>query len=568
MSDQFVSTGDAELDGLMQEKGFVNIQDLLGAILASPDQTLAADPEMQALQAAYAIEAQLFHEANAVDMPSLGKAALMELESLSDLYADTRGWSTTGRSYQGYQQFGVPVDPISDSARVKLVKQAYHTFYRDPLARNIIRSYVHLTVGKGIQVRFRGNNAKSAQERWSAIAKCNDFELKYRDYLALCYLLGEWFIVRHPRVNNKYWKKGKPRSDRKALMNHLQSIPPDEIVLSSITPLELDSIYCSKGNREIPMYYGITIGDAAADALDAEKAPSSGWPRGFWADDITHLSVDALMGGRGISILAPVMKHLSYYRLFQLDRVTLNAIRARIPLIRKVVGGPTRKRALSSAMQQDALPTPGTIFVVDEKEQWDFPSTPQDGASANRDGRSILLMVAAGVSLPEFLVSGDAGGANYASQLIASSPLVSMFEDLRSRFGLQLCQLIEEVCGDEPEIIFPEIVLEDLLKVVQGNSILYRDGVLSRPTYAARAGLDYEYEQSLRQADAESDPYSLYPEPRKDPDDSYTQDYTGATPPQNPTQASGDPRLILPGAAIGQAKTKQEPPAAPPAAKE
>jgi hypothetical protein len=553
---QFTPTGDSDVDALMHEEGFKNVREVLAALSATP--TFHDDPQMCALMASYKVEAELFHAANALELPYVTQGVCKELESLSDLYKDTRGFNMVSPS-TSKQRYGVPIDPISDSLREKLVKQAYHVFWRDPLARNIIRSYVHLTVGGGIQVRFVGKDAKRAQERWNIIAKCNNWELKYRDYLALSYLLGEWFLLRSPRVNNDFWGKGKPRSDRAKVLKKLQSTPPEDIVISSISPLEISDILCSKGNREIPMYYAVAQGDSVADVLDAEKAGVHGnqWPRGFWADDVTHMCVDDLLGGRGSSILAPVLKHLSYYRLFQLDRVTLNAIRARIPLIRKVTGGSARKSALRTAMDTDKLPHPGTIFIVDKDEQWDFPSTPQDGASANRDGRAILLMISAGVTLPEFMVSGDAGGANYASQLVASSPMVSMFKFLRERFGIQLCQLIEEVVGDEPEIIFPEIIVEDVLKVVQANSILYRDGVLSRATYSARCGLEYEVEQQARKADEESDPHSLYPDQRKKPGE-FDVDHTGATPPATPSVAGGNKGIILPGAAIGQARKDSE----------
>lgn len=558
----FHPTGDSEVDALLEEKGFKSIRELLDEIVNSKEKGLSDDPEMNALYASYMVEAQLFHEVNSLALPKMHGQSVTEMETLNDLYKDTMGYTSAAYGY-GANRYGVPIEPMSDAMRTKLVRQAYHIFYRDPLARNIIRSYVHLTVGKGIQVRFMGPNAKKAQERWDIIAKCNDWELKYRDYLAMEYLLGEWFLLRSPRVKNKHWDAGKPRSDRKAVLKELQKVDPEDVVISSISPLEIDAILCSKGNREIPMYYVVAADNNVANDLGAEtgsKRPDDGqqWPRGFWADDVTHMCVDDLLGGRGITILAPVMKYLSYYRLFQLDRVTLNAIRARIPLIRKVTGGPTRKSALKTAMDTDKLPHPGTIFIVDKDEMWDFPSTPQDGASANRDGRGLLLMISAGVTLPEFMVSGDAGGANYASQLVASSPMVSMFAFFRARFGVQLCRLIEEVCGDDPEVVFPEIVIEDILKVVQANSILYRDGVLSRPTYAARAGLDYEYEDEARKQDEEANPHSLYPDQRKEPGQ-FDQDTSGATPPNTPSVAGGNSKTILPGAAIGQSKQPKAP---------
>ena len=47
------------------------------------------------------------------------------------------------------------------------------------------------------------------------------------------------------------------------------------------------------------------------------------------------------------------------------------------------------------------------------------------------DGRHILLNIAAGSGLAEYMVTGDASNANYSSSMVAESPAVKEFEDIQ-----------------------------------------------------------------------------------------------------------------------------------------
>lgn len=142
------------------------------------------------------------------------------------------------------------------------------------------------------------------------------------------------------------------------------------------------------------------------------------------------------------------------------------------------------------------------------------------GASNNPN----LLLVAAhlrrsiGVrwTMPEYLVSGDASNANYASTSVAAESWVRsrradqrffgrhhesmlwkaarMAYDLGwfSAFDLSWNQIR---CWLEIHVGYPDVATKDFLQIAQANSQMIADGYKSRRTAATEQGLDYEIER-------------------------------------------------------------------------
>jgi len=474
-----------------------------GCAHADPDVLLdwlfTADPLLEELRE------DLHEEAN-----TLRLVRATERETLSDLARDTRTWNAMGR--------GLRVLPLSQTNRQRVLKQCNHLYYRDPLARCIIKTYTYLTCGKGMRVLFPADVDPdgAAQARWDIIAQANDWERRYRDIITLTYLLGEWFVVRKPLVEDRYWDEAAGRPDADALRAYLAALPPEAITINSLSPLEVEEVVAAPTNRERPWAYKLasdTRTDVDASLRNSPRAPGQPWPDVFYANDVTHFKVDDLsLTDRGRPILEPVLRQIAYYRMFQLDRLTMTAIRTRIPLIRKIGGsGPKRKAGRKAAMEAHKLPRPGTVAIVGRDEEWIYPGGPPDGASAAEDGRTILLQIATGVNLPEFMVTADASNANLASTLAQSSPILAMFNDYRGRFAACFADMIEEIVGVRPQIEFPEIVRDELLKVVQAFSIMFRDGVVSRGTYRARVGLDPDEDERLADERDEAQPHDFGP---------------------------------------------------------
>ncbi|MGQ0637313.1 MAG: phage portal protein [Planctomycetaceae bacterium] len=129
----------------------------------------------------------------------------------------------------------------------------------------------------------------------------------------------------------------------------------------------------------------------------------------------------------------------------------------------------------------------------------------------------ILRSIGVRWNMPEYLISGDAGNANYASTLVAESPFVKareadqqfyrrhfhslIWKVLRlawqqgrfERHGISWRELEEQI---DVKVDVPSVSTRDPLKLAQTQESQVRLGILSRPTAAAQAGLNYDVERS------------------------------------------------------------------------
>lgn len=427
---------------------------------------VAEDPTIQALYE------QAEHEMQFVE--SVSK---VERENLTDLNNDVKNWT----SLDG----GPSILNRVDGNRLRTLKQCYYLYYRNAYARNIIRAYTFLTLGSGVKVKFPNASPKTL-ERWDVIRKSIKWNKLVRNAITMTYLLGEWFFLRSPLTNGTFQDKITGRTDRKKLLAHLSNIDAEKIIVSNVSPLEIAKVILSPKNRELPVAYGIS--EETRITLDGAKKQLS-------ADDVTHFLIDDLGADtRGRPILEPVLKPIGYHTMHRIDRQTMTAIRVRIPLIRKVPN--YRKPGVKHAMETRGLPRAGTIALVDKDEIWEYPGGPTDGASAEKEERSILLQICAGVSLPEFLVTMDASNSNLASLLAAKGPLIPMIEEYREQYAEQFEDFLEELTGEPAECSFPSNLQDDILKLVQAYDTMYQRRVCSKATYQTALGLDPEEEDA------------------------------------------------------------------------
>ena len=139
-------------------------------------------------------------------------------------------------------------------------------------------------------------------------------------------------------------------------------------------------------------------------------------------------------------------------------------------------------------------------------------------------------------SMPEYMISGDASNANFASTLVAESPFVKARErdqryyaslkeefvwkaiGLELRPGGKLYRLLTQagvtlaMLRRMVRVIAtgPAVASRDMEQVARTNETLHRNGILSRRTWAAEAGYDYDEEQAnLSEEPAPVDPATI-----------------------------------------------------------
>jgi len=235
------------------------------------------------------------------------------------------------------------------------------------------------------------------------------------------------------------------------------------------------------------------------------------------ATDMLHLKINADSNERrGVSIFASILDSLSCFEKWLDTELQARKLQASIVLWRKVQGGPSQVTATVEAAQSntgtDPYGTfrreryrPGTILTTSHSTDLQFLQPNTNFGDAVPLGRLVLLGIAAGAGVPEFMLSSDASNSNYSSTMVAEGPAVKMFESEQHFFARELEPLWEWVMREAaavgllpddvldhvtPHWTFPQLVNRDRTKERQVDAQLVKADILSRAEVARRDNVD------------------------------------------------------------------------------
>jgi hypothetical protein len=233
----------------------------------------------------------------------------------------------------------------------------------------------------------------------------------------------------------------------------------------------------------------------------------------------------------GILLLEVVMKTISNYTTWEEYRMLLNKFRSAIVLHRKVEGTAIQAQNIiagrasprqaplgrgepnTTSGRREAMPAGGSIITSPPGVDWEYKRPNLDAADAEHDGRRMLLTAAAGVGLPEGIVTSDWSNNSYASSVESRTPAVREWEDWQEFFEAPILRIVEWVLDSGVEnfglpkdidrkvtIQWPPLVTKDADKETNRNAMLHERGVLSLTTWSAREDLVLEDEiENMRQ---------------------------------------------------------------------
>jgi hypothetical protein len=176
-----------------------------------------------------------------------------------------------------------------------------------------------------------------------------------------------------------------------------------------------------------------------------------------------------------------------------------------------------KSSTISGLKTQNALHYgPGTIlFPSSGLEYKAGPMGSERNSNFVLIAQYVLRSIGVRWNMPEYLISGDASNANYASALIAESPFVKAREADQRFYRRHFRNLIWKVLKlawqagrftglgvtwdalerqIEVKVDAPAVATRDPLLLAQTHETQIRLGILSRRTAAAQAGLDYDAE--------------------------------------------------------------------------
>ncbi|HQR08377.1 MAG TPA: phage portal protein [Gemmatales bacterium] len=282
-------------------------------------------------------------------------------------------------------------------------------------------------------------------------------------------------------------------------------VDPERIVTDPATALPTEGIATETHNVEVPTHYRVQHDDERAELVPADR--------------MLHckIGVDGNVK-RGQSLFVPVLDALQKYQSWLDVELIHRKVASSIVLVRKHAGSSpsgitnfadwsaqaSQPAASITPQQRKALLQPGTIIDAQGYDlQYLSPDSHFDDATIL--GRRLLLAVAAGTGLPEFMLTADAGNANYSSTLVSEGPAVKLFASWQAffigqwqtlfqlvmteavRLGLLPAEALEHV---RLRITPPAVAVRNRKDDAEADAIYFDRGALSRRELARRDQAD------------------------------------------------------------------------------
>ncbi len=386
---------------------------------------------------------------------------------------------------------------LSDQTRQDLRSRARHLSAHNPHARNILRLLESYVTGSGFRLAHQLRDGRvsddaetssllrAADRLWSDFLEQNVTHFSFREHARRAWRDGECFLRQYP---NTHWPP------------EVRFIDPESIAACPEFP-ESQGILTHPGDVETPVEY-LRV-EPHAGGLE-ERIP---------AQEILHtrIGVDSNQK-RGVTVLAPILETLDCYEKWIDTELHARKLQSSIVLWRKVQGSPQQTQAVADQLAGNPTSStrrerfqPGTILTTNQATEIKFLQPDTNFGDAVPLGRLLLLSVAAGVGLPEFMLTSDASNANYASTMVAEGPAVKLFQAEQQFFATEFTRLWRWVMeaaiaqGLLPEHFFqfvetawtfPQLVTRDRPRERTADAELVRLGILSRAEVARRDGVD------------------------------------------------------------------------------
>ncbi len=391
---------------------------------------------------------------------------------------------------------------LTDADRVDIRTRARQLVERNPHAKNLLRLLESYVTGPGLRLTHQATSKPSpdreplvqqANQLWQEFLEANQTHYSYREHARRAWRDGECFVRKFPSLS---WPP------------QVRFLDPERIGPTPQHP-ESSGILTDPNDAESPTAY-LMIDPLSGDLQ--ESIP---------ADRMLHtrIGVDSNQK-RGLTILRPILDVLDCFDSWMKTELLARKLQSSIVLWRKVHGSPQQAEALAQAAQSGTNSPggrrrerlqPGTILTTNQSTEIQFLQPQTNFGDAVPLGRMLLLAMAAGAGLPEFMLTADASNANYSSTMVAEGPAVKFFESEQAFYAAEFSRFWRWVMSEaikagllpehffnmiEPAWTFPQLVNRDRSRERMADVRLVDSHILSRAEVARRDGVDPEKMQA------------------------------------------------------------------------
>lgn len=291
-------------------------------------------------------------------------------------------------------------DPLCEwsiGTRRTVLTNCHAAYHRNPLAKRAVDLTRQFAIGKGFKLTFQNLKVKEILQEFIDNPENNIKEYE-KTFLQDLQIDGELFI--------QYFEGNGETV--------IAPLPP-----WWITEIETDPEFFRRVKR-YKLDYTATNPSMPLNPLNENK-----W---IEASKIQHVAINRHSYElRGRPDLFVILPWLRAYKEWMEDRVRQNKWRGALLWWVKIL------RATPSVIAQKVAqyrkpPSPGSIAVTGENEEWSALNNPVGAGDVGEDGRQIKLMNAVGVGLPEYMLA-DGENANLASATAQQLPALWKFVD-------------------------------------------------------------------------------------------------------------------------------------------
>lgn len=411
-------------------------------------------------------------------------------ESLPDWVdePDEEEWTVLDSSHTGY-----------DEQDLKKLRAQARRFYYTGGGRGILDALRLLIIGRNASI---DSEDEKSQEYWDLWAEANNWDKRSKELILRVFRDGEVFLRFYPPSLSKSLDTENPTQ---YTMGTVRFIDPDEIIDESAT--HSYGIQCNPDDVEDPICYYRTFWVGTQKKVEIIPA-----------NQIVHMKILCDSNEkRGVSYLVGIAKWIKKYDNWLEDRSYLNRLRTMFNLIAKPEG--VTPAAFKENFEDEdytpsgktpskKLPKRGSVIVA-QGIDWEFKKPDVQAADTATDGRHLERMICKITHLMEGIITGDFSNQNYASSLVAESPMVRMIEYWQDEFdgcfqkifkkviqqGKRLPGRLNQAASEKSSANFAAVVHRELDKDTNAYQVHKQNAWASDRTIATKLGYDYDAEQ-------------------------------------------------------------------------
>jgi len=333
---------------------------------------------------------------SAADIESVREAAVKEAVSTYHFQFDSP-YST--KENLNLYPIADPLREWDIATRVEILRRCHLAWERNPLANASVAFTTLFAVGNGLTVtylndaveevleEFRKNENNAVDEYEKSL--CNDLQL-----------------------------------DGENLVRFFKNADGDTEIVP-IKPWELLWIESDKDNPKRVINYHVrqekTNGTPGDYEQNEEDIPAA---------EVLHKTINKKSyEQRGRPELFRILPWLKAYKDWLENRARQNHWRGSLLWWIKLIGG-TGQQVLNKRAQYKQPPSPGSLIITNDKEEWSAVENRSNANDVSEDGRQIKMMIAVGARKPEYMLS-DGANANLASSTSQQLPALRSFSEFQ-----------------------------------------------------------------------------------------------------------------------------------------